>query len=104
MSNDTGSCTGNNSTRARILFHIGYHKTGTSWLRQGLFQSADTGFFQHDPTRTTLHGLFVKQDPLSFDRAWARRQCQSYLDRAERDGMTFVVSHPRLSGYPASGG
>jgi hypothetical protein len=90
--------------RARILLHIGYHKTGTTWLQQRLFRDSDAGFFGVDWNEIDAKAVFVRQDPLCFEPAWARRQFQRELRRAEESNLTFVVSHERLSGHPAGGG
>jgi hypothetical protein len=90
--------------RAPLLLHIGYHKTGTSWLQNRLFSRVAHGYLANDWQRADLHALFVKRDPLAFDAMEARHQLQDQLDRAAEAGLTFVLSHERFSGYFASGG
>lgn len=89
---------------ARVLFHIGYHKTGTTWLQHHLFRDRDAGFLSVDWREVDAKAIFVRQDPLCFDAARARRQFQRELGRAAESNLTFVISHERLSGHPAGGG
>lgn len=97
----------------RVLVHIGYHKTATSWLQAHLFDRRDRGF---DPLvdaesaevapSKQLGRLFVYDDAghlcsdLVFDADHVRRRIE-----ASTDGTGVpVISNERLSGHPAAGG
>ena len=48
-----------------LLIHIGYHKTGTSWLQERLFSNADFGF-ESPITPDEIRDHLVVQNPLRF--------------------------------------
>ncbi len=85
-----------------MLIHIGYHKTGTTWLQQHVFNDPSKGFV----SPWTLESgeaveYFVLQHPLRYDPLEARRA----FHRAYAGGEDLcpVISHEDLSGYPISG-
>lgn len=86
------------------LVHIGYHKTASTLLQNALFARRDLGFERLENDRYHIKLDFVKQG--AFDDLPPNR-VESYRRRsreAQERGHTLVVSHERLSGYPASGG
>jgi Sulfotransferase family len=87
------------------LLHIGYHKTGTNWLQEELFGDPRTGYrwLGKQPLTHPVHTL-VRARPLDFDPAAVRAEFGPMLTEAERAGKLPVVSFPRLSGHPYSGG
>jgi Sulfotransferase family len=87
------------------LVHIGYHKTGTNWLQEELFGDPRTGYrwLGKQPLTHPVHTL-VRARPFDFDPAAVRSEFEPMLAEAERDGLLPVVSFPRLSGHPYSGG
>ena len=86
------------------LVHIGYHKTGTSWLQRFLFRNADVGFHSAGKGPGTPVTSFVATRPLDFDADRARDEFEPALTRARRRGLVPVVSLERLAGHPFSGG
>ena len=56
----------------RPLVHIGYHKTGTTWLQNHLFARQDAGFFVPFDRKTTLNRILIEPYPLVFDADAAR--------------------------------
>jgi hypothetical protein len=90
----------------RIAFHIGYHKTATTWFQREAL-----------PRHPGIHPLVsaVGNDPflteivLRSDRAFDAAHARAVLDRriselgVPADG-TLVVSEERLSGHAATGG
>lgn len=84
------------------VIHIGYHKTGTTWLQRKLFASAELGYRR---IRLTLDGrdLYWAHD-FDFDAARCRAEMAPKLERCEREGLIPVISMMRLSGNPHSGG
>jgi hypothetical protein len=90
---------------ARPLLHIGYHKTGTNWLQEEFFGDPRTGYrwLGKQPLTHPVHTL-VRARPLDFDAGAVRSEFQPMIAEAERAGLVSVVSFPRLSGHPYSGG
>ncbi|MGP1310857.1 MAG: sulfotransferase, partial [Phycisphaerales bacterium] len=86
-----------------LLIHLGYHKTGTTWLQQVIFRDADCGF--HRPaSRDDLIDAFVLPAALSFD-ADATRECfRAGIEQTRERGAIPVLTAERLSGNPHSGG
>lgn len=87
----------------RILLHIGYHKTATTWFQSELFSRPDLGF-RPLSDRRLVHRAFCIPQPFAGGRDDGVRQVVSEAHEATAGGRYFVVSHERLSGYPASGG
>jgi hypothetical protein len=86
------------------LIHIGYHKTGTSWLQKFLFRNARAGFMWTGKGTDSPVNRLVATPALDFDPKAAEADFASDADRAARRGLVFVVSLERLSGHPFSGG
>jgi hypothetical protein len=88
------------------LIHIGYHKTGSSWLQKYLFSAkAGAGFTAFGKGRGgPINELIVSPNALDFDAAVARRRFRELIDRASDSGRRAVVSSERLSGHALSGG
>jgi hypothetical protein len=98
------------------LIHIGYHKTGSSWLqtiffgmsrdyaRPGKTTGLQPGSFVSPWSRSDIVRVLVGEDPLSFDPDAARRFFASAIESATRASLLPVVSHERLSGLPNLGG
>jgi hypothetical protein len=88
----------------RPLVHIGYHKTGTSWLQRFLFRNADTGFHSSGKGQGTPVTSFVTTRALDFEAEAARADFEPALTAAKKRGLVPVVSLERLAGHPFSGG
>jgi hypothetical protein len=86
------------------LVHIGYHKTGTSWLQRHLFRNAEAGFHSSGKGRGTPVTSFVSERALDFDVERARAEFGVALAAARTQNLVPVVSLERLSGHPLSGG
>jgi Sulfotransferase family len=88
-----------------LLLHIGYHKTGSRWLRFLFFGNAQTGFGWVDKTAPD-HPVrrLVGARPFEFDADSCRAEFDPLLRRLEDDGLFPVVSFERFSGNPFSGG
>jgi hypothetical protein len=91
------------STPIPLLIHIGYHKTGTTWLQQVLFRDAECGFFR-PVSREDLIDAFVLPAPMSFDPALTRRRFIDLIEQTRARGEIPVLTAERLSGNPHSGG
>jgi hypothetical protein len=88
--------------RERPLIHVGYHKTGTTWLQRRVFAEGAYGF-KHVHPRTIVDEAFIITNPLEFDPNHARRLIEPSFDAAVAIGAHPVISHERLSGSPLSG-
>lgn len=87
----------------RILLHIGFHKTATTWFQGELFSHPEFEF-QLLSERNLVHQALCIPHPFSSGRDNGVQQIVSEAHEATSRGQYFVVSHERLSGYPASGG
>ena len=88
-----------------LLLHIGYHKSGSGWLRRLFFSDPVSGFGwvgkrgRNHPVRR-----LVAARPFEFDAAVFRAEFEPLLTRIEERGLFPVVSFERFSGNPFSGG
>ena len=92
-----------------LVFHIGYHKTGTSWLQQVYFPA-------HPDIRTICNSREPWNDEFlqgligTSDRKFDAEECRVLLKeqiegvREDRRDSVILVSAERLSGHPFSGG
>ncbi|MEP4196180.1 MAG: sulfotransferase [Aliishimia sp.] len=86
------------------LIHIGFHKTASTLLQRNLFLQEELGFHLPTKGRVGIHRAFITRfglDPLPTD---AVSEMQAEQKTASSKGGALVLSHERLSGYPASGG
>ena len=86
------------------LLHIGFHKTASTLLQRSLFEMKDLGFYQPASGRVGIHAAFITRYGLDPAPVQLIETMQAEHDAAQRKGGTLVLSHERLSGYPASGG
>ncbi len=79
-----------------LLIHIGYCKTGSTWLQQWVFPSQRLGFMsvRKSPFRSEI----VMPHDLSFDADTARARLQRHLAPPLDEGLTPVLSTERFSG------
>ena len=85
------------------LLHIGYHKTGTTWLQTRIFPRTKTGFCQVARSKT-LVPAFVQVNPFSFEPEAVRKDFEPGIREARARNLVPVLSSERLSGNPHSGG
>jgi hypothetical protein len=99
----------------RPLIHIGYHKTGTSWLQRYLFGRQDRGFAPLAPDTDMTPKAAAKFLSRYFIYDEAGRLLSPFRSRVAEvhdvlssmqlpDRAKPVISHERLSGNPHSGG
>lgn len=88
---------------ATPLLHIGYHKTATTWLQDGLFQEG-SGSFVSPWSRAEIVERFISVDPFDFDGAAARAWFAAGIDAALARDLVPVLSHEQLAGNAHSGG
>ncbi len=84
----------------KTLIHIGYHKTGTTWLQKHLFANENLGFKRYF-SKADIRDHLVMPNALDFDSNAVTELYQSKLDE---QNLVSVVSSERLSGHPHSGG
>lgn len=101
-----------------ILVHIGYHKTGTSWLQSCLFGHPSLGFYPLGLMRGNKYLSGDKRLPKTFADYFIRDEMQllsAFEDRTKDfcslihnlkipDGKVGVLSNERLSGGLYFGG
>lgn len=87
----------------KVLIHIGYHKTGTTWFQKELFTRHDMGFIPWSAPRNHVHRIFAIPGPLSEPPTDLVRLMLDEARKVTDAGKYFVISHERLTGYPASG-
>jgi len=85
------------------LIHIGYHKTGTSWLQKLVFNNQDIGFISPIIYRDIVDTLVIP-NALDFDHHTCRDTFNQAVNVAHNLNLTPVFSAERLSGHPHSGG
>lgn len=91
-------------TSENVLIHLGYHKTASTWFQKALFAESKFGFQMSQQNRSYVHAAFCT--PLISNHP-ENKHVNSIVDEANEvtsSGKIFVLSHERLSGYPASGG
>jgi hypothetical protein len=86
-----------------VLLHVGYHKTGTTWLQRDVFSGGVPGFALpwH---RGVLNDAFVTVHDFDFTRQGALDLLETTRRVPESSDTVDVLSHERLSGNPHSGG
>jgi len=91
--------------KTNLLIHIGFHKTGSSWLQKKVFVDKGLGFSSVHPIhrREIVHD-FILPDVFDYDSDLTRDRYNPYLAAAKAGDFTSVISHERLSGYPSGGG
>jgi hypothetical protein len=88
-----------------ILVHIGYHKSGSGWLRRLFFSNPETGFgWVGKKSRKHPVRRLVGARPFEFDAAQSRAELDQLLQPIAEAGLLPVVSFERFSGNPFSGG
>lgn len=87
------------------LLHIGYVKTGSTWLQRHLFDNREAGFATvSSRTSNGISYTLVKPNALWYDREAPRAEMQPKIKRAQSEGLVPVITHERLAGSPHCGG
>ncbi|HEY9871010.1 MAG TPA: sulfotransferase [Candidatus Obscuribacterales bacterium] len=90
------------SVHRKLLIHIGYHKTGTTWLQTQLFPNEALGLGQVG--REFVRRNLIAKRPLEFSAQNCSELLEPEIEKLESRGLHAVVSHEALSGNPYSGG
>ena len=83
-----------------LCFHIGLHKTGTTFLQTEVFPKIDPGKFHFLGKMSSLMKSIIYQDPTYFDAARIRDRI---LENTHADKIN-LISNEDLSGDPLNGG
>jgi hypothetical protein len=87
-----------------LLLHIGYHKTGSSWLQKSFFKDRANGYAWLGHKTAPIVWDIVRTPALEFDPVPLRRAFEPLLEKAREQELFPVVSFERFSGHPFSGG
>ncbi len=85
------------------LLHIGYMKTGSTWLQTRVLNDPAAGLLAL-ASREALTEILVRPSVLDYDAEAVRALVAGPLAVCEKRGLVPVISHERLSGNPISGG
>jgi hypothetical protein len=94
------------------VFHVGHHKTGTTWLQKGLFIDHPSICLLNNPSQP-WNCPFVKVIVGSSERGYTNQLAHDGLQEliarggycyAKQSDNVAVISAERLSGHPLSGG
>jgi hypothetical protein len=85
-----------------LLAHVGYHKTGTTWLQREVFANPGLGFRVALDKEEVLR-LLIEPRAVSFDAAGCRAAIAAALDSKEARQEVPVISSEELCGSPHSG-
>lgn len=86
------------------LLHIGYHRTGSTWLQRIVFGGPEPGGFICPWERDLIVRELILVDPFEFDADAARDAFAPGMKLALEESRVPVLSQERLSGSPFSGG
>jgi hypothetical protein len=86
-----------------VLLHVGYHKTGTTWLQRYLFNNKDFGFVSPMSIKDMME-IIIFPNALDFSVEACRAEIDQRLKDIESKDLTPVFSTERFSGHPHSGG
>ena len=84
-----------------ILIHVGFHKTGTTFLQKNLFFRRDRGFVSPwtvDSGEAIEH--FVLSHPCRFDASKIRHLFWKAIEDTKAEELIPTISHEDLSGHP----
>jgi hypothetical protein len=84
------------------VYHVGYHKTGSTFLQRRIF-AAKPDLFLRVPQQDIFE-RFIYPTPLEFSAESARELVATYKQQAAAEGQVCVFSNERLSGGPHTGG
>ena len=101
---DTGNHknSGEGRETVSLLIHIGFHKTGTTFLQRKIFNKKENGFCT-PVDRIHLRDIFIQTDPFEFDPVKIRADLWPNIDQAFQDQLVPVLSHEQISGQPGGG-
>jgi len=84
-----------------MLIHVGFPKTGSTWLQEDMFSNPSTGFWS--PWTFEVKEQYLLSNPYRFSAERARRLFQPGCDDAARRGLVPVITDEWLIGNQMSG-
>jgi hypothetical protein len=84
------------------LIHIGYHKTGSSWLQNQVFAEPGMGFDMPWQPIEIIEQLILS-NPFAYDPETTFERFRGEIERARSHRRVPVLSHEMLSGNPRRG-
>lgn len=84
------------------LVHIGYYKTGTTWLQREVFDHPASGFVRIP--LGVIRDLLITPNALDFDESVTKDGLRAHVAPILEANGCPVLSFERLSGSPYSGG
>ena len=87
-----------------VLIHIGYSRTGTTWLQNFLFNRRAGAFWSLEEDKKAFIQRIVRPNSLKFDPDPVRKHYENLLAVELPPGRAPVVSNERFSGSALSGG
>ena len=85
----------------KIIIHIGYHKTGTSWFQKTYFKLHPEF---HLINRKFIQKHILKPSSYSFNSKEVKALFLKEVHDVSSDVKYFVISEEELTGNPHSGG
>lgn len=88
---------------SKLFFHIGFHKTGTTWLQNVCFEKKSVFNLLNNykqPWNDELCINIIQKDEYDFDPTL----CRSIIDKRSKRDKINIVSAERLSGLPITMG
>jgi len=86
-----------------VLIHIGYPKTGSTWIQRRVIDNDDCAVGSVAPW-TAVRTTIIEPLPLWYEGEPVRRMLADGIARCGADGVAPVLSHELLCGQPVSGG
>jgi len=83
----------------KIIFHIGFHKTGTTWLQRNVFSNLNLVVNSEKPWDDAFLRYLILSDEASFEVT----ACKQLLKDRLKESSVNIVSAERLTGHPYSG-
>ncbi len=87
-----------------LLVHVGYHRTGSTWLQTALLGRERLGFSSPLSKASDIPNALIRPHPLDFDPKACRAALWPALAAAGQAGRVAVLSSERLVGSPHAGG
>jgi hypothetical protein len=87
----------------KLVYHIGFHKTGTTWLQNVLFKEKEI-FNLINNSQRPWEDEFCRQIINHNQYDFNLQYCLTELEKRIKSDKVNVLSAERLSGHPMSGG
>lgn len=87
----------------KLLIHIGYHKTASTFLQEKVFSNQQNGFYTQW-SRSDYYDKLILVNPFSFDGVQTRSFFEPGIREADQKSLTPVISEEAFSGNIYQGG